>query len=161
MHKLVAALFICMLVMMIQAQQYDEEMALHALFRAKNAVNRAAHAAAQQVDTDRMARGERWIDETLAEQTALLYLRHNLQLDESLTPLPGSFWNARMEVLVFEVINGDQTFPYTYSHAAYDYTVTLEHPGVVLMIRLDYPRTFSMVDPIRWVIKGTAELYLP
>ncbi|PYI51621.1 hypothetical protein [Paenibacillus flagellatus] len=158
MYKLIAYVLLFAFVMLLHALQADEEVALQALFQGKRAVNRAAHAAAQQVDPDKLKEGIVSIDRAAAEASALQYLRRNLRLDEANEPLPGTFWRARADVLVFEIVNEDRTFPYTYVNSAFDYTVTLERPGVVLIVRLAYPPTYSVLGPIAWEIKGTAEL---
>jgi hypothetical protein len=158
MHKMVLIMLMMVVWMLMQALQMDEEMAMSALFQGKHAVNRAAHAAAQQVDRQALADGRLHIDEAAASEKAGLYLQANLQLDSSGEPLPGAYLRERVEILVFEVINDDRPFPFTYLNAAYDYKVTLKRPGVVMIARIVYPRVFKVIEPIEWTIKGTAEL---
>ncbi|SFJ45469.1 hypothetical protein SAMN02799624_04614 [Paenibacillus sp. UNC496MF] len=158
MYKLVLVMLMAVVWMLLHALQTDEEMAVAALFQGKHAVNRAAHAAAQQIDAAALADGRLHIDEASARAEAGEYLRRNLQLDENGLPLPGTYWKERVEVVDFQVLNDDLTYPYTYRNEAYDYEVTLQRPGVVLIVRLAYPRVFSVIDPIAWTIKGTAEL---
>ncbi|MFC0334287.1 hypothetical protein ACFOLF_11680 [Paenibacillus sepulcri] len=153
-------LFMLMMTVWIvmQALQTDEEVAMAALFQGKHAVNRAAHAAAQQVDRAALADGRLHIDESAAYRNAGLYLQTNLQLNANGEPLPESFLRDRVEVLIFEIINDDHTFPYTYRNALYNYEVTLKRPGVVIIAKMVYPRIFNIIEPIEWTIKGTAEL---
>lgn len=158
MYKLIAFMLLIGFVMLLHALQADEEIALQALFQGKRSVNRAAHAAAQQIDLQKLKEGIVSIDPEEAEQFAIYYLQSNLRLDAANEPLPGTFWRSRAEVLVFEIINEDRTFPYTYSNSAYDYSVTLQKPGVVMVVRLEYPRTYTVLGPITWEIKGAAEL---
>lgn len=157
-YKLLWILLMIASWMYAQAVQVDEESSMKALYDGKHAVNRAAHAAAQQVDDGALASGHLRIDPDAALREAAFYLQANLELDEEGNPLPGSYLRDRVEVLVFRVINDDVAFPYTYRNPAYDYEVTLTRPGVVLMIRLKYPRVFSAMPPVEWVVKGTAEL---
>lgn len=158
MNKLVLFLLISVFVMMLQAVQWDHEMAVYALFRAKHALNRATHAAAQQLDLDRLPEGVHAIDEAGAWRTALEYLRGNLQLDEQLRPLPGSFLRAEVEVLEWKVVNADEGFPYVHDNAGLDYRVTLHRPGVIMVILVQYPRTFRLLGPTEWELKGVSEL---
>lgn len=158
MYKLVLIMLMIVVWMYIHALQVDEEIAMGALFQGKHAVNRAAHAAAQQVDVRALADGRLHIDERAAALAAGEYLQANLQLDASGEPLPNAFLRERVEVLVFEVINDDRSFPYEYRNAAYNYEVTLERPGVVMIVNVIYPRVFSVIKPIVWQIKGAAEL---
>lgn len=158
MYKFILALLTAVFCMMLQAVQIDEQIAVQTLFNVKHAVNRAAHAAAGQVDAERLYRGELKIDESKAASAALFYLQQNLRLDESNNPLPESFLKKEVEVLLFEVIN-DQTFPYTYHSERYDLKVTLDRPGVIFIIQVEYPRAFSLLDDIRWTVKGSAQLY--
>ncbi|MFC4812117.1 hypothetical protein [Paenibacillus sp. GCM10023250] len=158
MYKLVLVMLMAVIWMLLHALQTDEEMAVAALFQGKHAVNRAAHAAAQQIDAAALADGRLHIDEAAARAEAGEYLRRNLQLDGNGLPLPGTYWKERVEVVDFQVLNDDLTYPYTYRNEAYDYDVTLLRPGVVLIVRLAYPRVFSVIEPITWTIKGTAEL---
>ena len=153
-------LFVLMAVVwtMAQGQQMDEEMAMKALFQGKHAGNRAAHAAAQQIDMSELASGRFCFVLSEAAVVARRYLQANLLLDDALAPLPNSFFRERIEVVAFEVVNGDHVFPYTYRNAAYQYEVTLERPGVVLIIHLHYPRAFRALEPIDWYVKGAAEL---
>jgi hypothetical protein len=85
-------------------------------------------------------------------------LRANLHLDPNNDPLPGTFLRSRVEVLEFVVVNENQTFPYTYTNPAYNYSVTLQRPGVISFIRLEYPRTYTVLQPITWTIKAAAEM---
>ncbi|MBD3921406.1 hypothetical protein H8B09_21735 [Paenibacillus sp. PR3] len=153
-------LFALMAVMWVtaHAQQMDEEMAMKALFQAKHAVNRAAHAAVQQLDAAQLAHGKLWIDSVSASNATKTYLMGNLQLDNNLKPIAGSYLRHPVEIVVFKVINADELFPYTYRNSAYNYEVTLQHPGVILIIHLDYPRVFDVIEPIDWYVKGVAEL---
>ncbi|MFD0715952.1 hypothetical protein [Paenibacillus sp. GCM10027626] len=158
MYKLL--LFILMLTvwLMLHTLQIDEEMAMAALYQGKHAVNRAAHAAAQQLEKEALAEGRVRIDEIGAAAEAARYLQWNLQLDAAGRPLPGTYWNSDVKIAVFEVINDDRPFPYTYRNAAYNYEVTLQRPGVIMIIKLTYPRVFTMIEPIEWEIKGASEL---
>lgn len=158
MYKLVLVLLMAVVWMLLHALQTDEEMAVAALFQGKHAVNRAAHAAAQQVDVKALGDGRLHINETAARAEAESYLQRNLMLEEDGDPLPGSYWKEPVEIVDFQVVNEDQLFPFTYRNDAFDYEVTLRRPGVVLIARLVYPRVFGVIEPIEWTIKGTAEL---
>jgi hypothetical protein len=147
--------------MTLQALQLDREKAVHTLFYAKQALNRAAHAGAQQLDPARLAAGEYAIDAAAAERKARAYLQANLQLDAALRPLPGAYLDAPVEWLVFDVVSSDRSFPYLYEHETYDFRVVLNRPGVVMMVRVEYPRTYAVFPPIAWVVKGVAELTVP
>lgn len=158
MYKLLVFMLLIGFIMLLHGLQADEEVALQALFQGKHAVNRAAHAAAQQIDPDKLKEGIVSIDNDSAQEAALLYLRRNLRLDAVNEPLPGTFWRTRAEVLRLVVVNEDHTFPYTYTDVDYDYVVTLAKPGVVMIVRLVYPRTYNVLGPLEWEIKGAAEL---
>lgn len=160
-YKFLMLMLLIVFHMHLMALQLDEERALQLLFEIKHGVNRSVHAAAQQVDEDMLAGGIIAIDEIRAKETALHYLRANLRLNEHNAPLPGSLLHHPVEVLVMEVINSDKSFPYSYVNAEYDYEVTLFQPGVIMIIRAEYPRIFHIIDPINWTVKGTAELYRP
>ncbi|MEK3882485.1 hypothetical protein [Paenibacillus sp. PL2-23] len=158
MYKLVLIAAMMTVWLFAHTLQIEEEMAMKALFQGKRAVNRAAHAAAQQLDKAALADGVVRIDAASASDAAALYLRSNLQLDEDGHPNGQSFLRDRVDILVFDVINSDQSFPFYYRNEAYDYEVVLKRPGVVMIISLSNPGRFSVMEPIRWEIKGTAEL---
>lgn len=158
MHKLLLLTLMAGIWTMLHALQIEEEMALRTFFEGKRAVNRAAHAAAQQLDSEALSEGIVRIDEEAALASALLYLRVNLRLDESLAPLPGSMLRDPVELAEFRVVNDDAAFPFTYRNAALDYEVTLREPGVILIIRIRYPRGFTVMEPLDWYVKGAAEL---
>ncbi|MFC4601925.1 hypothetical protein [Cohnella hongkongensis] len=158
MAKLVFSVLMIVVWWMLHALQIDEEAAMRTVHEAKRAVNRAAHAAAQQVDREKLEMGIVSIDENLAREAAFLYLSHNLALNEWLEPLPGSFLRDSVEVRAFEIINEEASFPYTYRHPQYDYEVKLDRPGVVLIAHVKYPRLFRVLAPVEWELKGAAEL---
>lgn len=158
MYKLILFILAGGFIMTVYALQIDEELAMHALFQGKHAVNRAVHAAAQQVDPDKLASGIYSINPSQARQAALAYLRKNLLLDGNNFPLPGTFLRTEIEVLALDVINETETFPFIYSRSEYVYQTVLQKPGVVMIIRLEYPRTYRILEPIVWEIKGAAEL---
>ncbi len=161
MYKLVLLPTLITFLWMLQAFQIDQEIAMHTLFRAKHAVNRAVHAAAQQVNTEQLSRGVYAIDPARARTAAEQYLQTNLDLDASLMPVEGSFFKQQIEVLVFEVISEEAEFPYHYYHPAYHYEVTLNKPGVIMIVKIEYPRIYPIIEPITWHVKGTSELTMP
>ena len=161
MHKLLLLTLMAAIWTMLLALQIDEELAIRTLFEAKRAVNRAAHAAAQQVDMDALASGVVRIDEAEAAAAALQYLRANLRLDPTLSPLPGSMLRDPVQIAEMRVVNGNEVFPYTYRNESCNYEVTLRRPGVILIVRVRYPRGFNVMGPIEWDVKGSAELVLP
>jgi hypothetical protein len=158
MDKFLMMVLLLVFHMRLMALQLDEERAMHLLFELKHAVNRAVHAAAQQTDAALLAQGVRAIDEARAEEWFLDYLRANLRLDEHLAPLPGSPLREPVDVVVFDVINADETFPYHYRNAEHGLDVVLYGPGVVAAIRAEYPRIYRFISPIGWTVKGAAEL---
>ncbi|MDF2668662.1 MAG: hypothetical protein K0R67_968 [Paenibacillus sp.] len=158
MYKLLLFILMFSFLLLMNAMQTDEQLAMQALFEGKRAVNRAAHAAAQQVDMQKLAEGIVSIDPLVSQATALDYLRANLKLDANNMPLPSSFWRSQVEIAVFEVFNENRTFPYTYTNMLYNYSITFKRPGVVLIVRITYPRVFSVISPIVWEVKGAAEL---
>ncbi|MBP1990914.1 hypothetical protein [Paenibacillus eucommiae] len=160
MYKLLLLILMSLLYMTLYALQTDEEIALHTLFQGKHGLNAAVHAAAQQIDQQKLAEGIHSIDETEAEKAALTYLRSNLRLDGNNDPLPDTFYQSRVEVLYFQVVNENEAFPYTFIHPLYGYMTTLEQPGVIMIIRLEFPRTYSVLQPISWTIKAAAELVI-
>lgn len=158
MYKLVLILAMMTVWLTAHTLQIEEELSMKTLFLAKQAINRSAHAAAQQLEKEALGAGILRIDDEQAEQEAWLYLQENLRLDRSGMPLSGSILKDQAKLLVFEIINDDQQFPYTYRNAAYDYSVQLYQPGVVMIVEITYPS--HLMKPIKWQIKGTAELTL-
>lgn len=158
MAKLLFSVLMIVVWWMLHALQMDEEIAMGTVHDAKRAVDRAAHAAAQQMDRDKLEMGVISIQAELAEEATLAYLRENLSLDAELQPLPGSFLREAVEVRVFEIINEEAGFPYTYRNSLFDYEVTLDRPGIVLIVHVKYPRLFGVLAPVEWDLKGSAEL---
>ncbi|MNI25800.1 hypothetical protein D3C73_794760 [compost metagenome] len=158
MYKLLILALMSTLFMAIYGLQTDQEIAMHTLFVGKHGLNTAVHAASQQSDQAKLALGVHSIDAAKAQAAALQYLQTNLRLDTNNEPLPGTFFRSRVEVLVLEVLNEQHSFPYTYINAAYNYAVTLKRPGVVMIIRLEFPRTYSVLQPVVWTIKATSEI---
>lgn len=160
MNKLLLFILLVAFCMSLFALQADEELAMHQYFDLKHGVNRAAHAGAQAVDKEQLAEGKVNLDAAEARETALRYLRVNLRLDEQLVPLPDTFLQGQVSVLALDVIGSEHTFPYRYEQPAYEYSVTLNRPGVVMIIGIRYPRMYNLLKPVNWTVKGSAELVL-
>jgi hypothetical protein len=158
MHKMLLFILMSLFYMTLYALQTDQEIAMHTLFRGKHGLSAAVHAAAQQSDAVKLAQGVHAINEANAQSSAMHFLQTNLRLDANNDPLPGTFFRTRIEVLLFKVVNAQEVFPYTYTHPLYGYTVTLQKPGVIMFIRLDYPRSYSVLQPISWTLKAAAEM---
>ncbi|RXZ79830.1 hypothetical protein EBB07_21610 [Paenibacillaceae bacterium] len=156
MYKLLLLSLFTVVWMMMQALQTDSQMAIQTLFHGKHAVNRAAHAAAQQLDMTSLANGALHIDEQRAAVEADRYLIANLYPEEHRQN--GAELGEEATVIVLDVINSEQRFPYTYRRPEYNYEVTLHRPAVVMIVRLRYQRAFSVMEPVEWEIKGAAEL---
>lgn len=160
MYKVVLIVAMMTLWITVHMMQVEEEMAMKTLSQGKRAINRAAHAAAQQVDKSALSEGIVRIDESSASREAALYLQQNLQLDTSGKPLPNSFLRHPVQVLVFDVINSEESFPYRYWNPTYNYEVELRSPGVVMIAKVVYPRAFNVMEPLEWEIRGAAELVI-
>ncbi|MFD2115679.1 hypothetical protein ACFSTH_10700 [Paenibacillus yanchengensis] len=158
MYKLV--LIIAMMSVWITAHsiQIEQEMALKTVYLAKQAINRAAHAAAQQLDSSALSEGELRIDEEQAKEVAMLYLQRNLHLNSQGEPLPASFLQNPVKLLVFDIVNAEQSFPYHYVNTAYQYEVWLERPAVIIIGNIIYPQMFRTISSIDWTLKGTAQM---
>jgi len=160
MNKLLLFIMMMGIWTLIGLQQAESELAMRTLFEGKSAVNRAVHAAAQQLDQEALADGVFRIDAEAASAAARRYLESNLRIDGNGDPLENAFLRHRVRVLAYELINDDYVFPYTYRNEAYKYEVTLRNPGVIMIVRIVYPQAFQVTDPIEWEIKGAAELVI-
>ncbi|WP_217595378.1 hypothetical protein [Cohnella sp. GbtcB17] len=158
MHKLFFSFLMIVVWWLLHAVQLEEETALGTLHEGKRAVDRAAHAAAQQMDELKLEAGTVSIDPARAEAAARAYLAANLRTAADLSPIEGAWLEKAPEIVEFAVINEQHAFPYTYINTVYDYEVTLRKPGVVMIVRLECPRVFGLIDPIEWDLKGAAEL---
>lgn len=154
------ALIVMMMAIWITSQliQIEQQLAMKTVYWAKQAVNRSAHAAAQQLDLHSLSEGEFRIDEQIAKRVASIYLQQNLYLDENNLPLSASFLRHPVKLLVFDIINSEQSFPYHYVNTAYQYEVWLERPAVIMIVHVSYPKRFEAVASIDWILKGTAQL---
>jgi hypothetical protein len=157
-YKLLLMVLMSVVFMSLYGLQTDEELAMHTVFQGKHGLNNAVHAAAQQSDEAKLAQGIHSIDETRAREAAMAYLQANLRLNADNEPLPDTFLQISVVVDLFKVVNEGEIFPYTYRDDAQDYTVTLERPGVIMFIRLAFPRTYMVLQPITWTIKASAEM---
>jgi hypothetical protein len=158
MYKIIVFLNLSVICIIMFALQTDSELALQMYFKAKQSVNRSAHAAAQQINMEQLADGIYAIDETKAKTVAWNYLQQNLQLDEQGNPLPTSSLQKSLDIVTFQVVNHGVTFPYTFREPTLNYSVVLDRPGVVIIMRLEYPRLYRMLPPIVWHVKGVAQL---
>src|SRR5690606_20392433 len=140
MHKQLLFIVMFSFLLLMNAMQTDEQLAMQALFEGKRAINRAPHAGALHIDMHKQTEGIMSIDRLSSYAAVLSYLQANLKLDTTNRPLPSSFWQTGAEIAVFEIVNEDRVFPYTYTNPVYEYSVTFNRPGIVLIVRLVYPR---------------------
>jgi hypothetical protein len=157
-YKLLLIMMMMTVWMAVHLMGVEEELAMKTLSQSKRAINRAAHAAAQQLDKEALGNGELRIDPQTAAETAMNYLGGNLLVDGEGVPLNTSILREPIEVLVFDIVNGDQTFPYVYRNDEHQFEAVLRKPGVVLIVKVVYPRAFRVLEPIEWEIRGAAEL---
>ncbi|OAS19232.1 hypothetical protein A8708_26325 [Paenibacillus oryzisoli] len=158
MYKLLLMVLMSVVFMSLYGLQTDEELAMHTVFQGKHGLNNAVHAAAQQSDEGKLAQGIHAIDETKAREAAMAYLQANLRLNAQNEPLSDTFLQSAVVVDLFKIVNEGEIFPYTYRDDSQDYSVTLERPGVIMFIRLVFPRTYTVLQPITWTIKSAAEM---
>jgi len=158
MYKILLVVILATVFVGLYAVQLDQEAAVQTFFELKRAVNRAAHAAAQQIELGQLSGGVISFDEVAARQSVERYLQRNLRLDEQLVANDGGSIQGQVDIRVFELIDRSYPFPYHYVNEAYDYEVTLERPGVVLIIYAEYHRMFQALEPIYWYVKGAAEI---
>jgi len=158
MYKLILVFLMAVAFFTLYAVQMDEEAAVRVFFQLKHAVNRAAHAAAQQIDLKSLAEGIIIYDEDAAREEAERYLRLNLKLDERLMAEDDSYLKGAVVVRELALVDDTYAFPYHYENAQYDYAVTLHKPGVILIIEAEYDRMFRAIGPIIWQVKGAAEI---
>lgn len=158
MYKILLVIILAAVFFGLYAIQLDQEAAVQTFFELKRAVNRAAHAAAQQIDMQQFSKGVISFDDVQAFQVAKTFLQQNLRLDEQLSAEDDASINGQVDIRVFELIDGSYSFPYEYSNDTYDYSVTLERPGVILIVYAEYRRMFQALEPIYWYVKGAAEI---
>lgn len=158
MYKLLLIVMMMTIWMAVHLIGIEEELAMKTLSQGKRAVNRAAHAAAQQLDKAALGDGVLRIDGAAAADAATMYLGGNLLLDATGAPLPTSYLREPVEVLVFDIVNSEQSFPFYYRNEEHDFEAVLRKPGVVMIVKVVYPRAFRVLDPIEWEIRGAAEL---
>jgi len=160
-YKLLLIPLMLVVSLTMYAQQIDQELAMKVYYKGKYAVNRATHAAVQQLDSFRLADGELFIDEDRAFDMAKQYLYANLLFDANGQPTAQSFIQSPIRILLFEVVNADQTFPYQYENPQYGIRLSLHKPAVVLVVALDYSGIFLRNDPVKWNIVGSSQLIAP
>lgn len=158
MYKLL--LVICMLpiVLQLHSLQADEELAVRMFFQVKQALNRAVHAGAQQVDPEALSEGRYRLDPERAELVMLAYLRENLNLDESLRPMSGSLLRSPVEIVEFEIVEPPANGAPAYRSTSRGDIVRFDRPGVLLTVRVEYPQAYRLLNPIAWEITSAGQL---
>lgn len=86
----------------------------------------------------------------------MIYL--NLLLDEAGNPTAQSFIRKPVQIVHFDVLDASLSYPYHYKLDSYDFQTTFERPAVIVVIKISYPRIFSINNPVEWNIIGSAQL---
>jgi hypothetical protein len=158
MYKLLLFVMLSVVFTMLSSIQIDQELSMNTFFLGKHSVNRAAHAAAQQIDLLKLSNGTYSIDENEARKVAIQYLQENLRLNENLEPQPNAYLKSKIEIKLFYVVNENVSFPYVFNDPTYQYTVTVKYPAVIMIVQLKYPQAYNLLPPITWHIKVVAEM---
>ena len=86
------------------------------------------------------------------------YLQANLRLNADNDPLPDTFLRAGLWWNYLRLLMIMRYFLIRMWMTGSDYSVTLDRPGVIMFIRLEFPRTYTVLQPITWTIKSSAEM---
>lgn len=146
MYKFIVYPFLLLILLYAYVDQLSHHMAYIHYYKMKYALNRAAHAAAMQINEAALANGLIVIDEQAAYDAAqrLLYL------------------NSKDEVyklVYFTVINDiDSDSTYHYVNRQWNIDVMLNKPAVVLVIEATLPHIINTKEPYKWKINGTSEV---
>lgn len=158
MNKLLLVILMSVVFTTLSALQIDHQLSIHNFFASKYSLNRAVHAAAQQIDLEQLSKGIYSIDQKKSYEVAMVYLQENLQLNEKLESKPGSFLLTNIQVELFQVVNQQVTFPYTFHSPEHSYQITLQRPGVIMIVNIEYPQKYRVLSPISWKMKAVAEI---
>lgn len=158
MYKLLIIPLMLIVWLSLYAGAIDQELAMKSYYKGKHAVNRGAHAAALQLDSLALAEGIFQLDpiQARAEAERMIYL--NLLLDEAGNPTAQSFIRKPVQIVHFDVLDASLSYPYHYKLDSYDFQTTFERPAVIVVIKISYPRIFSINNPVEWNIIGSAQL---
>lgn len=143
--------------LMMYAEQLDHELSMKAYYKGKQAVNRATHAGALQLDENLLADGIFTIQPELAAEIAVNYLYANLRLDQDGNPTAQSFLREPIQLVHFKVLDASLDYPYAYTLPQYGYTTIFDRPAVVMVIKMKVPSIFS-TNPVEWNIIGSSQL---
>lgn len=157
-YKLLIVPLMLIVWLSLYAGGIDQELAMKSYYKGKQAVNRGAHAAALQLDTAALAEGIFQLDPSKARATAEQMIYRNLALDETGSPTANSFIRAPVDIVHFEVLDASLTYPLHYKLDRYGFQTTFYRPAVIIVMKLSYPRIFSINNPVEWNIIGSAQL---
>lgn len=127
-------------------------------YKAKQAVNRGAHAAALQLDTAALADGFMQIDPVAARAYAQQYIDRNLMRNEQGRLADRSRLQGQAAIVYFEVLDSSLTYPYRYELSSYGFSTVFDRPAVVIVLHFTYQHVFSINNPVEWNIVGSAQL---
>lgn len=131
---------------------------MKAYYQGKQAVNRAAHAGALQVDKEKLAEGIFAINAHLAKEQAIQYLQRNLGFDITGAPSQDRTLVEELHIVHFEVLDETNQYPLQYELPEYSYRTTLYRPAVVIVVNMKAKRIFSSHNPVEWNIIGSSQL---
>jgi len=158
MYKLLIFPLMLVVWLSLYASGIDQELSMKSYYKGKQAVNRGAHAAALQLDKIALAEGIFQLDPIKARAEAEKMIYRNLSLDETGKPTSQSFIRTPVQIVHFEVLDASLSYPFHYELDSYDFQTTFYRPAVVIVMKLTYPRIFSINNPVEWNIIGSAQL---
>ncbi|OME30683.1 hypothetical protein BSK63_17475 [Paenibacillus odorifer] len=124
----------------VQNQEWDVNRSL-----LKDANNMAVHDAAQEINEDQRSHGLLIINPTEAYTTFKETLQKNLGLDSELSPLEGSRFHDKVNILEFVIIDESSSvsFPYLYEDQRYGITKYIQGPSVIAVIETKHPQLLA------------------
>ncbi len=124
----------------VQNQEWDINRSL-----LKDANNNAVHDAAQEINEYQRSHGILIINPTEAYATFKETLQKNLGLDSELSPLEGSRFHDKVNILEFVIIDesSNVSFPYLYEDPRYGITKYIQGPSVIAVIETKHPQMIA------------------
>lgn len=148
MKPLIVGLALAILYTSFMIYQQDNNQFIRALEDLKYVADECSDSASLFYNTSQFGKGKKTFNQIEGKKAIKDILKKNLNLDDTLTPLPGGYWTETIEYDVYFFDDSNTTFPYLFTDPKTSYSKTLTEPTVIVTVNAGKPRfRLSFLNP--------------
>jgi hypothetical protein len=140
MKSLIVGLALSILFVSFTIYQQDHNSYIRALESLKYVADECSASASLYFDKSEYAEGRMVFNQSEGIKAIEYILKKGLKLDDSLNPLPNTYWTEQVDYKVYFYDDSNSTFPFLFVDPDTSFTKTISEPTVIVTINAGKPR---------------------